>query len=169
MSSAEGAVQQYSYEATFPLLLNVSDQPTYFMALKDSAGLVKMYAIVNVQQYQIVAIGTTVTQCQQNYKELLIENNILKSDEVSELLDTAADESEAQTEYKKVTSRISEIRSANIDGNTIYYIKLDGGDVYYTVSAKDFPEAVILNEGDKVTIRYIPEDGAQILEGGLAE
>ena len=57
MSSAQGAVQQYSYKATFPLLLNVSDQPTYFMALKDSAGLVKMYAMVNVQQYQVVATG----------------------------------------------------------------------------------------------------------------
>lgn len=47
MHSAQGAVQQYGYQATFPLLLNVSGQPTYFMALKDSSSLVKMYAMVN--------------------------------------------------------------------------------------------------------------------------
>ena len=46
MSSAQGQVQHLGYRATFPLLLNVADRPTYFMALKDSAGLVKMYAFV---------------------------------------------------------------------------------------------------------------------------
>ena len=60
MSSAEGIVQYMDYTATFPLLLNISNQPTYFMALKDSGGLVKMYAMVNVQQYQLVASGTSV-------------------------------------------------------------------------------------------------------------
>ena len=53
MASAEGQVQNLKYRATFPLLLNIADEPTYFMALKDTAGLVKMYAMVNVQQYQI--------------------------------------------------------------------------------------------------------------------
>ena len=50
MESAQGGVQDLGYTATFPLLLNVSDRPTYFMSLKDSAGLVKMYAYVDVQQ-----------------------------------------------------------------------------------------------------------------------
>ena len=60
MDSAEGEVQNLRYTATFPLLLNISDQPTYFMALKDAAELVKMYAMVNVSQYQIVATGSEV-------------------------------------------------------------------------------------------------------------
>ena len=51
MLSAQGAVQQYSYQATTPLLLNTGGQPTYFMALKDASQLVKMYAMVNVSQY----------------------------------------------------------------------------------------------------------------------
>ncbi len=59
MDSAEGQVQNLKYQAAFPLLLNISDQPTYFMALKDGAGLVKKYAMVNVQKYQTVAIGDT--------------------------------------------------------------------------------------------------------------
>ena len=62
MDSARGQVQQMNYTATFPLLLNIADQPSYFMALKDAAGLVKMYAMVNVSQYQIVATGSTVAE-----------------------------------------------------------------------------------------------------------
>ena len=60
MASAEGQVQNLGYRAAFPLLINVSGEPTYFMALKDDAGLVKKYAMVNVQEYQNVAIGDTV-------------------------------------------------------------------------------------------------------------
>ena len=63
-----------SYKATFPLLLNISSKPTYFVALKDNAQLVKMYAMVNVEQYQIVATGTSVAECEKNYMKLLAEN-----------------------------------------------------------------------------------------------
>ena len=76
MSSAEGQVQNLQYKATFPLLLNISDEPTYLLSLKDSAGLVKKYAMVNVQQYQIVAIGDSIGQCEDNYLELLLGNGI---------------------------------------------------------------------------------------------
>ena len=41
MGSAEGQVQNLGYKATFPLLLNIANEPTYFIALKDEAGLVK--------------------------------------------------------------------------------------------------------------------------------
>ncbi len=76
MSSAEGQVQNLKYTATFPLLLNISGEPTYFIALKDDAGLVKKYAMVNVQRYQIVAIGDSVSQCEENYLELLLSNGV---------------------------------------------------------------------------------------------
>ena len=69
-ASAEGIVQQYKYVSTFPLLLNISNQPTYFMALKDNSGLVKMYAMVNVQQYQIVATASTLAACEENYVDI---------------------------------------------------------------------------------------------------
>lgn len=61
-------MQNLKYEAAFPLLLNISDQPTYFIALKDGAGLVKKYAMVNVQKYQTVAIGDTVEECEKIMK-----------------------------------------------------------------------------------------------------
>ena len=79
MSSAEGQVQNLGYRASFPLLLNISGEPTYFMALKDGAGLVKKYAMVNVQKYQWVAIGDTVQECEKAYVKLLATNGITKS------------------------------------------------------------------------------------------
>ncbi|MCD8191132.1 MAG: CvpA family protein, partial [Clostridiales bacterium] len=150
MSSAEGAVQHLNYSATFPILLNISDQPTYFMALKDSAALVKMYAMVNVSDYQVTATGSTVAECQANYEELLIENGINVEDPVEEIeADTAT-----------VSGVVVEIRSAVISGNTYYYLLLEDGDSYYAISAAQAEEAVILNEGDRVTITYeVPEGG----------
>ena len=76
MSSAEGQVQQMQYQATFPLLINVGGQPTYFMALKDNAGLVKMYAMIDIQRYQNVAVGNTIQECEDSYKTLLRNNGI---------------------------------------------------------------------------------------------
>lgn len=80
-SSAEGQVQNLKYVATFPLLLNISGEPTYFIALKDDAGLVKKYAMVNVQKYQIVAIGDTVSECESVYTDLMYENGIKEEEE----------------------------------------------------------------------------------------
>ena len=145
MSSAQGAVQHLNYTATFPILLNISDQPTYFMALKDSAQLVKMYAMVNVSDYQITATGTSVAQCQQNYEELLVQNGVQVTEPT---VDQTADE-------KTITGTVAEIRSAVVDGNTIFYFSL-GGDVYYAVSAQNCQQAVIVNVGDTVTITYLP-------------
>ena len=153
MSSAEGAVQQYGYKSTFPLLLNISDQPTYFMALKDGAGLVKMYAMVNVQQYQIVATGYTLKECQSNYYTLLENSNLVDGE-------IALVPSDTET----VTGTISDIRNATIDGNTVIYLQLDSGDLYYTVSAKNYPIAVILNVGDRVNMEYVPTEDSPLVE-----
>lgn len=81
MSSAEGQVQQMSYKATFPLLLNIADRPTYFLSLKDAAGLVKMYAFVDVQQYQIVGTGSTVADAQNAYIATLTNDDQVEIDE----------------------------------------------------------------------------------------
>ena len=75
-SSAEGLVQQYEYEASFPLLLNIDGEPTYFMSLKDSSKLVKGYAMINVGQYSIGATGSTLTSCIEAYVAELAKNNI---------------------------------------------------------------------------------------------
>ena len=84
-TSAEGAVQQYSYSATFPLLLNISGEPTYFMALKDSSELVKMYAMVNVKQSTIVGTGYNLTECTENYAAELKRNGVNVDIDVDEM------------------------------------------------------------------------------------
>lgn len=151
MASANGELQNLRYQATFPLLLNVGGQPTYFMAMKDAAELVKKYAMVNVQQYQIVSTGDTVAQCEQNYLAMLGQNGLVDGNVGLSGTETAE-------------GAIAEIRSAVLDGNTVYFIRLVGSDLVYGVSAVDQPLAVILNEGDQVTVTYRPGEGS-ILDG----
>ena len=151
MSSAQGVVQDLGYTATFPLLLNIAGEPTYFIPLKDQSSLVKMYAMVNVAQYQIVATGTTVSQCEQTYVRQLSDKGITKPEEVPQ---TTAE------------GTVAEIRSAVLDGNTYYFVRLDGEQVFYSLSAAKNELAVILNVGDKVTIEHAAtEEGGSILDG----
>lgn len=142
MSSAEGVVQHLKYSATFPLLLNISNQPTYFMSMKDNAKLVKMYAMVNVQQYNIVATGSTVAECESNYIKLLAKNGT----------GTPA----AQAEREGV---VADLRSAVIDGNTWYYFKLEGDTFYYSISAANSDRAILLSVGDRVTVISTQDTG----------
>ena len=144
MESAQGQVQQMKYTATFPLLLNVAEQPTYFMALKDAAGLVKMYAMVNVSQYQIVATGGTVAECESNYRQMLLNANLIQPEDSA-----LPDEQLALTDAH--TGAVTDIRSAVMDGNTWYYLCIDG--VWYSGKAADTPELILLNVGDVVTVR----------------
>ena len=145
MNSAEGVVQHLNYTSTFPLLLNISNQPTYFMALKDYAGLVKMYAMVNVQQYQIVATGASVEECQANYYKLLRQNK----------LDTG-EEPVLPADEETVVGIVVALRSAVIDGTTMYYVTLDGGNTVYSISAGEVEKVVLLNVGDYIGITYEP-------------
>ena len=154
-ASAQSQVQQMNYIATFPLLLNIADQPTYFMALKGNDGLVKMYAMVNVQQYNIVETGGTVAECEANYRRTLADNGLI-SDSESEA---------APSDQEEVSGAIAEIRTAVLDGNSYYFLRLEGEDVFYAVNAAENPLAVILNVGDQVTVSYTAGEGGSILTG----
>lgn len=142
MTSAEGKVQNLGYKATFPLLLNIDAEPTYFMALKDASGLVKKYAMVNVHNYQIVATGDTVNDCEASYRSL-IQSNGMGSDEESKKAST-----------KTTAGTIKKIAQAVIDGSSHYYIVLNDSDTIYDVDISKYLDAILLEEGDKVTIEY---------------
>jgi hypothetical protein len=150
--SAMGVVQDLGYVATFPILLNISGEPTYFIALKDSSNLVKQYAMVNVKQYQLVATGATVAATEQEYIRLLGDLGI------------TAPEALPQTTASGV---IAELRSAVLEGNTYYFLRLEGEEVFYSLSAADNNVAVILNVGDTVTVEHAPagETPSSILSG----
>ena len=146
-SSAQSQVQQMRYSATFPLLLNIADQPTYFMALKGEDGLVKMYAMVNVQQYNIVETGQTVAQCEENYRKTLLNNGIIDS--------TDAEVPAEEQELWEKKGTIAEIRSAVIEGTSVYYLRFEGESAFSVyVSAAQVPEAPLLNVGDSITVYW---------------
>ena len=151
--SAQGVVQDLGYTATFPLLLNISGEPTYFIPLKDATDLVKSYAMVNVAQYQVVATGSTVSDCEQKYIQLLVQKGITTEEDLP------------QTEVHGV---IAEIRSAVLDGNTYYFLRLEGGETFYTLSAAQDQVTVILNVGDTVTIHHEVTDGTSDILRGTA-
>lgn len=142
MSSAEGQVQNLHYTATFPLLLNISGEPTYFIALKDDAGLVKKYAMVNVQKYQVVAIGDTVSKCEENYLELMRENGI------------ETDDSAAAKETKTIAGTITRIAQGVVEGDSHFYVMVEGSDEIFDVSVVDFIDIIKYDVGQEVTMEY---------------
>lgn len=150
MSSAEGQVQNLKYVATFPLLLNISGEPTYFIALKDDAGLVKKYAMVNVQKYQIVAIGDTVSACEEAYTKLMYDNGIKEVEK-----DTR--------EIEAMKAKITKIAQGVIEGNSHYYIMMEGSDDIFDVSVVDFIDIIKYDVGDEVTIEYKKGDESNIV------
>ena len=142
MSSAEGQVQNLGYEATFPLLLNIANEPTYFMALKDDAGLVKMYAMVNIQKFQWVATGNTISECEKAYSKLLSNNGIVSTDTGM---------------AQEVTGTIKTVTNVVIEGNSHLYFTLTGKDDIYDINLSDNTLLDILHYtvGDKITITYM--------------
>lgn len=141
MSSAEGQVQNLKYTATFPLLLNISGEPTYFIALKDDAGLVKKYAMVNVQRYQIVAIGDSVSQCEESYLELLLSNGV-------------KEEEKDTREVLEISGKITKIAQAVLDGTSHYYLMVEGSEEIFDASVVDFIDVVRCEVGQEITMEY---------------
>lgn len=141
MSSAEGQVQEKQYVATFPLLLNISGEPTYFIALKDDAGLVKKYAMVNVQKYQLVATGDSVSECEKQYNILMLDSGVIKE---------AKDTREILTK----TGKITKIAQGVIGGDSHYYVMIEGSDDIFDVSVVDFIDIIKYDIGQTITVEY---------------
>jgi len=145
MSSAEGQVQHLGYNSTFPILLNVADRPTYFMSLKDGAGLVKMYAFVDVDRYQVVGTGTTVDEARSNYiTKLSAESDVVIPD----------DSDSVKTET--VSGTVADIRQVVLGGDTYYYFSLTDGDGIYSASLRVDPRLAFLSAGEEIKITFDP-------------
>ena len=140
MASAEGQVQQMKYKSTFPLLINLNNKPTYLMSLKDNAGLVKMYALVDVENYQKVVVTDA-------------------TDGIEKAIINYLGDSEVQVGDKTLSEDIviNKINSVNIDGNTYYYI-IDDEDRRYRISIKVNRDMLpFLSEGDSLKVYYNEE------------
>ncbi len=160
MTSAQGQVQQMNYEATFPILLNISDRPTYFLSLKDNAGLVKMYAFVDVEQYQVVGTGSTVKAAMANYETALgIESGEISAEDAQNNNEDQTSNEDTTAEIPQAEASISsiivDVSSAVVNGNTQYYFRLQGQmHIIYTASIAVDPQLPFLKSGDTVTFDY---------------
>ncbi len=141
MESAEGAVQEKGYRSTFPILLNIDNKPTYFMSLKDEAGLVKMYALVDAQNYQKVSIGTTV-------------NNVVSTHMGRDITNIQSEEDEEPTELLNIKGKILSIESVVIEGNTHYYFILDNSNKIFIANIEISEKLPFIKVDDEVNIEY---------------
>ena len=140
MASAEGQVQQMNYKATFPLLINLNGKPTYLMSLKDHAGLVKMYALVDVHDYQNVLVGESSLGIEAIVSKYL-ENEVVNTEN-----------------FKTKDIIIKFIKEVLIDGNTYYYL-MDQENKKYSVSIKvNKNQLPFMKVGDRLRIYYKEEN-----------
>lgn len=150
MESAEGEVQEKGYKSTFPLLLNIDNKPTYFVSLKDQAGLIKMYAFIDAQNYQNVSIGNTV---QNAYKAHLGEQVIESDEEIK------------SEDKKKAEGNVADIYPVVIDGNTHYIFTLAGSENVYVSSIKLSNKLPFLKVGDGISFTYYEKNtNKEVLE-----
>lgn len=149
MASAEGLVQEKKYTASFPLLINLNNKPTYLLSLKDDAGLVKMYAFIDVADYQKVTVSDA---------SLGIEAA------ASKYLGDESNYSSGELKTKEIV--IKSITNAIIDGNTYYYLT-DEDNNLYTVSIKVNKDKLpFVKNGDKIKITYNEGKVSQITKIG---
>ena len=143
MGAAEGEVQEKGYKASFPSLVNISGQATYIMVLKDSGGLVKLYALVNVENYGIVATGATQAEAMTAYRKLLVRNGIAIAD------------AEDVLPHDDVT--VENVRIVNLNDAATVYITGEDGTVYRGTLNED-ESLVLIREGDKLSVTYENSD-----------
>lgn len=145
MASAQGEVQEKQYISTFPILLNIDDKPTYMMALKDNAELIKAYAFVDAQDYQNVEVGSTIEDALKKYIGD-VKPVILEEDKLLE-----------------VTLENISIKNLVIDGNTYYYI-LSQDEIFTIKGSKDI-RLPFYKDGENIRVKYYVDDqGINIIE-----
>ena len=132
MSAAEGSVQQYRYQASFPTLINVDGEATYIMVLKDASGIVKMYSMVNVRNYNIVVTSETQEEVFQKYKLALAQNSGSIPDDL----------------LTEETVTADEILYITQSGETVVYVK--SGERVFRMTFNE--EILFVNEGDSITV-----------------
>ena len=145
--SAQGKVQHLGYQATFPLILNIDWQPTYFMALKDRSLLIKQYAFVSVENYSIVGTGETIDLALRDYQLGLKNSGISTGGSTTAQLQTA-------------TGVVLRVASEVDGGETSYKLLLeDRPGQIFIIPAMVSDELALTREGDRVRIEYSAQEG----------
>ena len=141
MDSARGQVQQMNYTPTFPLLINLNGKPTYLISLKDNAGLVKMYAFVDVSDYQKVTVEDVSLGIEK------IASNYLGSEYITNSSNSISE-----------SIIVNSITSAVIDGVSYYYLTDNNGNKY-KASIKIANDLLpFVKNGDRLKVYYKIKD-----------
>lgn len=176
--SAQDAVQNYGYMATFPILLGIDGNPTYFMSLYGDSNTVKGYAFVSLEDKTVVGTGLldvaksdvkALNSALENYIDALgekgVADNVNKEDVIvdeEDMTGTDSNSTDSQEPPVKenaltVTGEVTDIKNSVNDGNTVYYLKVDGK--YYYIKVTDCMEVLLISKGDTVSIEYNEADG----------
>lgn len=156
MGAAEGQVANMRYTASFPSLINVSGEATYIMVLKDDNGIVKLIALVNVENYNYVATGNTQAEAKQAYIDLLTEKGVIKADEQS----PAEEDEPKPTEISFV---VKEIRFLTTEGETFIYLTGDDGNIYKKQVSED-ESVLFIKENDLIEGTYLETESKGIYQ-----
>lgn len=140
--SAEGAVQQYGYQASFPLIINLNSQPTYFTTLKDQEGLIKKYAYVSVEDYQTVGVGDTIEEARMSYEKAMRANGNT----------VIGNTNSKATELTGTVQRIGS--EFNSSGTTYYLVLTERPELLFSVQGSISDELALTQAGDKVTVKF---------------
>ncbi len=143
MESARGMIQEKNYTATFPILVNIDETPSYFISLKDNAGLVKAYSFVSVADYQIVGVADTIGGAAAEYRRLL--------GSLSPNAQNKVDKEEEKPKTQDITLKVVGISSAVVKGNSVYYIKTNDGKIY-TAEIGISSNLPFVNVGDELKV-----------------
>lgn len=154
MDSAKGEVANFGYTATFPLLVNIEGEPTYYMALKDDAGLIKSYALVNVKDYDIAVADKTLEDTLNKYLNRIGKTNSEINVENLETENNEENKTTVNPYPNEITGNIEDVKTYNIDGNTYFYVKLVNNESYFKILFKDSEDIMFKNIGDEITILY---------------
>lgn len=158
MTAAEGEVQQYGYTASFPSLINVDGNATYIMVLKDDGGLVKMYAAVNAEQYNMVTTASDQKECIEKYRKMMASGDPEydgESDGAGSSDDTdAAQQGEKADEslYEERAVTVKKLEKIVVDGDTWLYLLTEDGTIYHA-KYTDVLSMMGVSEGDQITIK----------------
>lgn len=156
MDSAKGKVQQYGYDASFPSLVSIDGQATYVMVLKDSANLIRKYAMVNAESYNVVAVEDTLEQCRSSYEDAMRQAGISFESDGQEMpavsANGGADSSDSQQSADtKFSTTVAVMQLADKDGTTYAYILGDDGNLYVVGYADNAKALMTLSVGDAIS------------------
>ncbi len=151
--SAEGKVQHLRYQASFPIIINVGNSPTYFMTLKDNAGLIKQYAFVSLASYSTVGTGETIQAAMADYERAMRNDGMNLSDQTQQ----------TDAPPKKASGTVVRI-AGEFDGNKLVYkaILLEYPNILFLIAADLSDELAITQPDDRVTIEYRGETGVTL-------